>query len=107
MPAPPALLQEDRAAELARGFAALADPSRLRLLAIMATADAGEVCGCELVEPLGKSQPTVSHHLKVLADAGVVVGSRRGRWVWYRLVPDRLAELRRALAAHPGQDLEG
>ena len=106
-PAAPALLHEDRAAELARGFAALADPSRLRLLAIMAAADAGEVCGCELVEPLGKSQPTVSHHLKVLADAGVVVGSRRGRWVWYRLVPDRLAELRRALAAQPGQDPEG
>ncbi len=100
-------LAEDRAAGLARGFAALADPARLRLLAIMATADAGEVCGCELVEPLGKSQPTVSHHLKVLADAGVVVGSRRGRWVWYRLVPERLAELRHALEAQPGQDPAG
>ncbi|MBW3650433.1 MAG: metalloregulator ArsR/SmtB family transcription factor [Actinobacteria bacterium] len=100
--APAAPLSEDRAAELARGFAALADPARLRLLGIMSTAEAGEVCGCELVEPLGKSQPTVSHHLKVLADAGLVVGSRRGRWVWYRLVPERLAELRHALG--PGQD---
>ncbi len=97
-------LGEERATELARGFAALADPARLRLLGMMATAEAGEVCGCELVEPLGKSQPTVSHHLKVLAEAGLVVGTRRGRWVWYRLVPDRLAALRHALEARPGQD---
>lgn len=106
-PALAAPLAEDQAVDLARGFAALADPARLRLLAIMATAEAGEVCGCELVEPLGKSQPTVSHHLKVLADAGLVAGTRRGRWVWYRPVPDRLAALRDALAAPPGQDPEG
>lgn len=100
-------MSEARADELARAFAALGDPVRLRLLGIIASAESGEVCGCELVEPLGKAQPTVSHHLKVLAEAGVVVGDRRGRWVWYRLVPDRLDELRRALAAHPGQDPEG
>ncbi len=93
-------LSEDRAAEVARGLAALADPVRLRLLGMIASAGSGEACGCELVEPLGRSQPTVSHHLKVLSDAGLVVGTRRGRWVWYRLVPERLEALRDALAPH-------
>lgn len=93
-------LPEDRAAELARGFAALADPVRLRLLGMIASAESGEGCGCELVEPLGKSQPTVSHHLKVLSDAGLVVGAKRGRWVWYRIVPERLEALGEALALH-------
>jgi len=92
-------IDEARAAELARGFAALADPARLRAISLLAAAPSGEVCVCDFIEPLGKSQPTVSHHLKVLSDAGLVVGARRGRWVWYSLVPDRLAELRAALAA--------
>jgi ArsR family transcriptional regulator len=91
-------LPERDAAELARGFAALADPARLQILSMLATAPEGEVCVCEFVEPLGKSQPTVSHHLKVLGDAGLVEGERRGKWVWYRLVPDRLEQLRTALA---------
>jgi len=90
-------LDESRAAELAKGFAALADPARLRVISMLAAADSGEVCVCELVEPLGKAQPTVSHHLKVLGDAGLVVGDRRGKWVWYSLVPERLAALRSAL----------
>jgi len=90
-------LDEVRAAELAKGFAALADPARLRLISILAAAEGGEVCVCEFVEPLGKSQPTVSHHLKVLGDAGLVVGDRRGKWVWYSLVGERLAALRSAL----------
>jgi ArsR family transcriptional regulator len=90
-------LDETQAAELARGFAALADPARLRVLSILADAPAGEVCVCEFVEPLGKSQPTVSHHLKVLVDAGLVQGERRGKWVWYSLIPPRLAALRSAL----------
>ena len=88
-----------RAAELAKGFAALADPARLRVISMLAAADGGEVCVCEFVEPLGKTQPTVSHHLKVLGDAGLVVGERRGKWVWYSLVPERLAALRSALDA--------
>jgi ArsR family transcriptional regulator len=88
-----------QAAELARGFAALADPARLRLISILADAPAGEVCVCEFVEPLGKSQPTVSHHLKVLGDAGLVQGERRGKWVWYSLVRERVAALRSALDA--------
>ncbi len=90
-------LGEARAELLAKGFAALADPARLRVLSMLAGAANGEVCVCEFVEPLGKSQPTVSHHLKVLGDAGLIRGDRRGKWVWYSLVPERLAALRTAL----------
>jgi len=90
-------LDEAQAAELAHGFAALGDPNRLQILSILANSPAGEVCVCEFVVPLGKSQPTVSHHLKVLGDAGLVEGDRRGKWVWYRIVPDRLEALRGAL----------
>ena len=90
-------LAEDRAEALARDFSVLADPVRLRLLSLLVSAPSGEVCVCDLVEPLGRSQPTVSHHLKVLVDAGLVLGDKRGRWVWYRPVPERLAQLRRAL----------
>jgi ArsR family transcriptional regulator len=92
-------LDDARASQLAKGFAALADPARLRAISILAAAEGGEVCVCDFVIPLGKSQPTVSHHLKVLADAGLVAYERRGRWVWYSLVPDRLASLRSALDA--------
>ena len=90
-------LGDVRAQELAKGFAALSDPARLRVISILAAAEDGEVCVCDFVEPLGKSQPTVSHHLKVLSDAGLVVGERRTKWVWYSLVPERLAALREAL----------
>ena len=89
-------LAEDEAAELAKVFAALGDPVRLRLLSLVAAAD--EVCSCDLESPLGKSQPTVSHHTKALADAGLISGERRGRWMMWRIVPDRLAALRAALA---------
>ncbi len=91
-------LSEARAGDLARDFAVLADPVRLRLLSMLASAPAGEACVCELVEPLERSQPTVSHHLRILGDAGLVVGEKRGRWVWYRPVPERLARLRNVLA---------
>jgi ArsR family transcriptional regulator len=91
-------LSEERAAEVAAAFAVLADPVRLRLLSLLASAEAGEACVCELVEPLDRSQPTVSHHLRVLLDAGLVTGEKRGRWVWYRVVPERLAQLRAVLA---------
>ena len=90
-------LPDTRAAALARDFALLSDPVRLRLLSLLASAPSGEACVCELVGPLGRSQPTVSHDLKILADAGLIVGEKRGRWVWYRPVRDRLAQLRRAL----------
>ena len=90
-------LSEERARQLAADLAAVADPVRLRLLSMLTSAEAGEVCVCEMVEPLGRSQPTVSHHLKVLADAGLIVGEKRGRWVWYRAVPERMAYLRAVL----------
>lgn len=86
----------DQADELAAAFAALADPVRLRLLSLVA--DAGEICSCDLQEPLGKSQPTISHHTKALAEAGLIAGEKRGRWVWWTVVPDRLDQLRAALA---------
>ena len=91
-------LTERKAEELAVAFGVLADPVRLRLLSLVASAEAGEACVCELVEPLGRSQPTISHHLRILADAGLVEGEKRGRWVWYRAVPDRLDLLRSVLA---------
>ncbi|HEX2073771.1 MAG TPA: metalloregulator ArsR/SmtB family transcription factor [Geodermatophilus sp.] len=93
------LLGEADAATLSRQFAALADPVRLRLVSLLATAEGGAVCACDLVEPVGRSQPTVSHHLKVLADAGLVTGERRGRNVWYAVAPAALEALRGALAA--------
>ena len=90
-------IDEAAAADLAKGFHALADPARLRLLSLIAAQPSGEVCACELVEPLGRSQPTVSHHLKVLYEAGLVDRERRSSWIWYRVVPDRLEALRTAL----------
>lgn len=83
------------AEDLARVFAALSDPVRLRLLSLVA--NAGEICSCDLQDPLGKAQPTISHHTKVLADAGLIEGEKRGRWVWWRIVPERLGALRAAL----------
>jgi ArsR family transcriptional regulator, arsenate/arsenite/antimonite-responsive transcriptional repressor len=88
-------LTETEAASLAQGFAALADPVRLRLLSMIAAAD--EVCSCDLLEPIGKAQPTVSHHTKALAEAGLIVGEKRGRWVYWRAVPERLVALRDTL----------
>lgn len=92
-------LAEDEATELAAAFKVIADPARLRLLSIIANAADGEVCACDLVAPLGRSQPTVSHHLSVLTDAGLLEREKRGRWAWYRVVPDRIEVLRDALAA--------
>lgn len=94
-------LGEAEAAELARGFAALADPARLRLFSLIAAQPDGQVCACALVGPLGRSQPTVSHHLRVLYEAGLVDRERRGTWVWYWVAPARLEALRAALEAAP------
>ncbi|MDA8357931.1 MAG: metalloregulator ArsR/SmtB family transcription factor [Actinomycetota bacterium] len=88
-------LGEGEAADMARVLAALADPVRLRMLSFIAARQ--EVCSCDLEAPVERSQPTVSHHTKVLADAGLIVGEKRGRWTWWRLDPDRLAAVRRAL----------
>ena len=89
-------ISERLADELAGAFAALADPVRLRLFSMIAAA--GTACSCNLVEPIGKSQPTVSHHTKVLADAGLLTGEKLGRWVNWTVVPERLEQLRAALA---------
>lgn len=88
-------LNETDAEALARVLAALADPVRLRLLSLVAAQN--EVCSCDLEAPLGKSQPTVSHHTKVLAEAGLLLGEKRGRWMWWRVEADRLAAVCKAL----------
>jgi ArsR family transcriptional regulator len=90
-------LAEEDAARLARALKTIADPARLRLLSLIQAQPGGETCGCHLTEPLGLSQPTVSHHLKVLHDAGLVERERRGSWVYYRVVPEALATLREVL----------
>jgi ArsR family transcriptional regulator, arsenate/arsenite/antimonite-responsive transcriptional repressor len=90
-------LAEKDAAELARALKTIADPARLRLLSLIQSQPGGETCVCHLTEPLGLSQPTVSHHLKVLHDAGLVERERRGSWVFYRVVPEALAALRDVL----------
>jgi ArsR family transcriptional regulator len=93
-----AVLSAADAETVSQQFAALADPVRLRLLSLLATAEGGAVCACDLVEPVGKSQPTVSHHLKVLTGAGLVTSERRGRNVWYGIVPAAVEGLREVLA---------
>lgn len=98
---PPVLrgrLARHDAEELATAFRAIADPARLRLLSHIAAQPGAEACVCNLVQPLGLSQPTVSHHLKVLTEAGLLGRERRGTWVFYRLVPERIEALRAALA---------
>lgn len=88
-------LPEGDAADLATRFKALSDPARLRILSLIAARD--EVCGCELVEPLGLAQPTVSHHLKVLTEAGLLSRERRGRWIHYSVDAASVEGLREAL----------
>ena len=83
---------------MAIGFKALADPTRLRLMSLVAAHADAEACVCELTDPVGLSQPTVSHHLKILVEAGLIVGEKRGRWVWYRALPEKMAYLRGVLA---------
>ncbi len=86
------------AEQLAGALKALADPARLRLLSMIAAHEGGEACVCDLTEPLGLAQPTVSHHLKVLHDAGLVTRDKRGVWAYYRLVPGALTGLAALLA---------
>jgi ArsR family transcriptional regulator len=98
----PALLQSSpltqaEAEQLASAFRTIADPTRLRLISLLASSPDGEACVCDLVEPLGLSQPTVSHHLKLLYEAGLLGREKRGLWVYYRLIPERLQILRDAL----------
>ncbi|MFE7845937.1 metalloregulator ArsR/SmtB family transcription factor [Microbacterium sp. NPDC057407] len=89
-------LSADDAEQLAHTMKALADPTRLRLLSIVAASDGAEACVCDLIDPVGLSQPTVSHHLKVLTEAGFLTRSKRGTWAYYALVPgalDRVSQL--------------
>ena len=89
-------ISDGQATDLAQAFAALADPVRLQLFGLIAAS--GGACSCDLIEPLGKSQPTISHHTKVLAEAGLIVGEKNGRWMNWSVVPDRLAQLSQLLA---------
>lgn len=89
-------LADAEATALAGTYAALADPVRLKLLSLIAAN--GEVCSCDVVEPLAKSQPTVSHHTKILAEAGLIAGDKRGRWVYWSLAPERADFVRQVLA---------
>lgn len=91
-------LDEVAAADLAAVLKALADPARVRLVSIIATAATGEVCACDLPAMLNRSQPTVSHHLSQLVRAGILQREQRGKWAWFRLRPERLAALAAALA---------
>jgi ArsR family transcriptional regulator, arsenate/arsenite/antimonite-responsive transcriptional repressor len=89
-------LDSGQAELLARKLKALADPARLRLISIVAASEGTEACVCDLTEPIGLSQPTVSHHLKLLTEAGYLTRSQRGNWAYYKLVPgalDAVAEL--------------
>lgn len=88
-------LTDADAIDLAHTYAALADPVRLKLLSLIASS--GEMCSCELVEPLAKSQPTVSHHTKILAEAGLISGDKRGRWVYWSVSPARAPFVTQAL----------
>lgn len=98
---PPLLLNHLSAADaeqLATLFRVLGESSRLQLLSLIAAQPTGAACVCELIEPLGLSQPTVSHHLKVLYEAGFLTKERRGTWIYYRVVPETLQALCKTLA---------
>jgi ArsR family transcriptional regulator, arsenate/arsenite/antimonite-responsive transcriptional repressor len=90
-------LGEDDAVELAAVLKALADPARLRLVSIIAAAPGGEACACDLAAPLGRSQPTVSHHLSQLVKAGILDRQQRGKWAWFRIRNERLRQLTASL----------
>ncbi|HWC21191.1 MAG TPA: metalloregulator ArsR/SmtB family transcription factor [Flexivirga sp.] len=92
------VLDEDSAQHLARVFKALGDPTRVRLISLIAAADGAEACICDLTEPVGLSQPTVSHHMRLLAEAGLVTREQRGKWAYFRLVADTFDALRTAIS---------
>jgi ArsR family transcriptional regulator, arsenate/arsenite/antimonite-responsive transcriptional repressor len=90
-------IEPDQAERLAAALRVLADPARLRLLSLIHAQPASEACVCHLTEPLGLTQPTVSHHLKVLLDAGLVERDQRGSWAYFRVLPEPLAAIRELL----------
>jgi ArsR family transcriptional regulator, arsenate/arsenite/antimonite-responsive transcriptional repressor len=91
------VLEPDAAERLAHIFKALGDPTRVRLVSLIAAHDNAEACVCDLTDPVGLSQPTVSHHLKQLVDAGLLTREQRGRWSYYRVVDEALDNLAQAL----------
>ncbi|PFG34449.1 ArsR/SmtB family transcription factor [Sanguibacter antarcticus] len=100
-PAVQASLDVREAERIAAGYRALGDATRLRLLALVAAGDGGEACVCDLTEPVGLSQATVSHHLRLLVEAGLLTRERRGTWSYYSVVTSRLDELGHQLLAVP------
>lgn len=92
-----AALTAEQADAIARTFKALGDPTRVRLLSLIAASRDGEACICDLTEPVGLSQPTVSHHMKLLVDAGLATREQRGRWAYFRVVTDALDTAAHAL----------
>lgn len=99
-------LTEPQSVELARVFKALGDPVRLRLLSLIASHAGGEACVCDLAGAFALSQPTISHHLKVLRESGVIAGERRGTWIYYRVRPETLAQLSALLVIPVPADAE-
>ncbi|MGQ0826355.1 MAG: ArsR/SmtB family transcription factor [Actinomycetota bacterium] len=99
-----ATFSDSDARDLADAFKVIADPVRLRLVHMIARAPAGEVCACQPLGPLARSQPTVSHHLSVLTEAGLLAREKRGKWAWYRVQPERLTGLAAALAPRAAPD---
>jgi ArsR family transcriptional regulator, arsenate/arsenite/antimonite-responsive transcriptional repressor len=94
---------DDEAAEtLARMFKALSDPTRVKLISLIAASPQGEACVCDLTGPVGLSQPTVSHHMKLLVEAGLATREQRGKWAYYRVVPEVLSSLAAALGTTAG-----
>jgi ArsR family transcriptional regulator len=91
------VITAEDAEQLARRFKALGDSTRVRLLSLIAAHDGGEACICDLIDPVGLAQPTVSHHMKQLADAGLVTREQRGKWAYYRIVNDALTALATAI----------
>lgn len=96
-------LDEEQAVVLAKVFKALGDPVRLRLLSMIASRAGGEVCVCDLTPAFDLSQPTISHHLKLLREAGLIASERRGTWVYYRLLPETTDHLA-GILTRPGGD---
>lgn len=95
--APPAPMPRDEAERHATLLKAVADPVRLQLLSIIRASENREACVCDMTEAVGLSQPTVSHHLKIMTEAGLLRRERRGTWAWFSLVPERLGDITRAL----------
>lgn len=96
------LVSDEAAETLARMFKALGDPTRVKLLSLIAAAADGEACICDMTEPVGLSQPTVSHHMRLLVEAGLATREQRGRWAYYRVAPGALGALAAALAPVAG-----